>query len=80
MAPDRGHGAAGVFSGRAGHALVSADGALLEIYWVAAPDDPDDPANARRKAQEALDARKRLRDFAYSEEPGQKCGLWAYGI
>jgi CRISPR-associated protein Cmr2 len=46
---------------------------FLEVYWAAVPDDGS-PA-ARRLAQAALDARKRLRDFRPTAEPHQKCSL-----
>ncbi len=49
-------------------------GTFLEIYWVVVP-DAEDSATARRCAQTALDARKRLRNFVPAREPHLKCTL-----
>jgi CRISPR-associated protein Cmr2 len=46
---------------------------FLEIYWAAVPDDGS--IEARNHAQAALDARKRLRDFKFTEEKHLKCTL-----
>ncbi len=46
---------------------------LLEIYWTLTPDD--DSSKARAEAQAALDARKRLRDFQWTEQLHLKCTL-----
>jgi CRISPR-associated protein Cmr2 len=45
---------------------------FLEIYWAVILDDSED---ARNRAQAALDARKRLRNFIAIEEPHLKCTL-----
>ncbi len=45
---------------------------FLEIYWAIAPDNGK---GSRSHAQAALDARKRLREFAQVEEPHLKCTL-----
>jgi CRISPR-associated protein Cmr2 len=45
---------------------------FLEVYWALVPEDG---ARARNRAQAALDARKRLRDFEPADEPFQKCTL-----
>src|SRR5437870_5457193 len=47
--------------------------ALLEIFWAIVPDD--DTPQTRKRAQDALDARKRLRDFQPVNEPHLKCSL-----
>jgi CRISPR-associated protein Cmr2 len=47
--------------------------ALLEIFWAIVPDDGAPPS--RKHAQDALDARKRLRDFQPVNEPHLKCSL-----
>lgn len=49
-------------------------GTFLEFYWVVVP-DAEDSATARRCAQTALDARKRLRNFVPAREPHLKCTL-----
>lgn len=49
-------------------------GSFLEIYWALVAGDGGG-AEPRRRAQEALDARKRLRDFQQVEEPHLKCTL-----
>ncbi len=46
---------------------------LLEIFWAIVPDDGT--SLARRRAQNALDARKRLRAFKPVNEPHLKCSL-----
>jgi CRISPR type III-B/RAMP module-associated protein Cmr3 len=46
---------------------------FLEIYWAVMRDDST--KEARNRAYDALDARKRLRDFACAEEPHLKCSL-----
>jgi len=46
---------------------------FLEIYWVLVPDDGS--TGSRNRAQAALDARKRLRDFVAVEEEHLKCTL-----
>lgn len=45
---------------------------FLEIYWAVVPDEGENP---RKRAQDALDARKRLRDFRPICEPHLKCTL-----
>lgn len=45
---------------------------FLEIYWAVVPDEGENP---RKRAQDALDARKRLRDFRPTCEPHLKCTL-----
>lgn len=47
--------------------------AFLEIYWAMVPDDGT--KEARNRAYAALDARKRLRDFAWAQESHLKCSL-----
>lgn len=46
---------------------------FLEVYWVIAPYDGS--RKARNQAQEALEARKRLRNFRPANEPRLKCTL-----
>jgi CRISPR-associated protein Cmr2 len=46
---------------------------LLEIYWAIVPDD--NLKTGRRRAQAALEARKRLRGFSQTEEMYLKCTL-----
>lgn len=46
---------------------------FLEIYWALVPDDGS--TAARNHGQAALDARKRMRDFAPTEEKHLKCTL-----
>lgn len=48
-------------------------GTFLEIYWAVVPCDGS--TEARNRAQAALDARKRLRDFCPTCEPHLKCTL-----
>ena len=45
----------------------------LEVYWALVEDD--DTEAARQQAMLALDARKRTRDFVFTEERHQKCTL-----
>jgi CRISPR-associated protein Cmr2 len=47
--------------------------AFLEIYWAIIPDDGT--KEARNRAYAALDARKRLRDFTWTQEAHLKCSL-----
>jgi CRISPR-associated protein Cmr2 len=46
---------------------------LLDIFWAVVPDDGS--SHARKRAQDALDARKRLRNFEPVTEPHLKCSL-----
>lgn len=46
---------------------------LFEVYWVVTAREPDEKyGDWYRRSQDALDARKRLRDFQFQDEPGEK--------
>ncbi len=45
----------------------------VEMYWVVCPYDAAAHGESTRRAEQALEARKRLRDFGPADERGEKC-------
>jgi CRISPR-associated protein Cmr2 len=63
------------FSGVDQHRWNAQIESFLEVYWVVVEEQTAGSAVDRKRAQDALDARKRLRDFADAEELDLKCVL-----